>query len=510
MPVGKPNILIVMVDQLSGTFFPGGAPAGFLHAPHLKTLAARSARFANNYTTSPLCLPARASFAAGQLPNRTRVYDNAAEFAAAIPTFAHHLRRAGYYTCLSGKMHFVGPDQLHGFEERLTTDIYPADFGWTPDYRKPGERIDWWYHNLGSVTGAGVAETTNQLEYDDEVAFCANQKLYQLARECDDAGRRPWCLMVSFTHPHDPYVARRRFWDLYEGSPNLEPEVGPIAFAAQDPHSRRLMLACDYARFSVTEDDVRRSRRAYFANVSYLDEKIGQLVDSLSRTRMLDDTVIVFCADHGDMLGERGLWFKMNFFEGSARVPLLLAGPGIRAGTQLAPVSNLDVAPTLCEIAGISTDEIAAWIDGESLKPVIDGRVRTSPVFMEYAAEGSYAPLVAIREGDWKYVRCALDPEQLFHLASDPHELANLADDPAHAAPLAGFRARADAQWDLARFDAEVRESQAQRWLVYEALRKGAYYSWDYRPPQNASERYMRNHMNLDTLEGSKRFPRGE
>jgi choline-sulfatase len=509
MPVGKPNIIIVMADQLSGTFFPDGAPADFLHTPHLKTLAARSARFAKSYTTSPLCLPARASLAAGQLPSRTRVYDNAAEFAASIPTFAHHLRRAGYYTCLSGKMHFVGPDQLHGFEERLTTDIYPADFGWTPDYRKPGERIDWWYHNLGSVTGAGVAETTNQLEYDDEVAFHANQKLHQLARESDAPERRPWCLMVSFTHPHDPYVARRRFWDLYEGCPNLEPKVGRIAFAAQDPHSRRLMLACDYPRFEVTEDDVRRSRRAYFANVSYLDEKLGGLIDTLSRTRMLDDTVIVFCADHGDMLGERGLWFKMNFFEGSARVPLLVAGPGIRAGTHLAPVSILDVSPTLCEIAGISTDDVAAWTDGESLKRVIDGGARTSPVLMEYAAEGSYAPLVAIRKGDWKYVRCALDPEQLFNLANDPEELTNLADGPDHIGELSEFRAMSDARWDLARFDAEVRVSQAQRWLVYEALRSGAYYPWDYQPLQNASERYMRNHMDLDTLEGSKRFPRG-
>jgi choline-sulfatase len=509
MPRRRPNILIVMVDQLSGTFFPDG-PADFLHTPHLKALAARSARFANAYTTSPLCLPARASLAAGQLPSRTRVYDNAAEFAAAIPTFAHHLRRAGYYTCLSGKMHFVGPDQLHGFEERLTTDIYPADFGWTPDYREPGERIDWWYHNLGSVTGAGIAETTNQLEYDDEVAFCAKQKLYELARGSDDAARRPWCLMVSFTHPHDPYVARRRFWDLYEGSANLEPRVGPIAFASQDPHSKRLMLACDYARFEVTDDDVRRSRRAYFANVSYLDEKVGELVESLCHTRMLDETVVVFCADHGDMLGERGLWFKMNFFEGSARVPLMIAGPGIPSGAHRAPVSNLDLCPTLCDLAGVPMGDIAAWTDGESLKPIVDGRTRTSPVLMEYAAEGSCAPLVGIRDGDWKYVRCAPDPEQLFNLAQDPHELKNLAGDPAHVAKVSELRAAADARWDLARFDAEVRESQAQRRVVYEALRKGAYHPWDYQPLQNASERYMRNHMNLDTLEGSKRFPRGE
>ncbi len=506
----KPNILIVMVDQLSGTFFPDGAPADFLHAPNLKVLAARSARFANAYTSSPLCLPARASLAAGQLPSRTRVYDNASEFAAAIPTFAHHLRRAGYCTCLSGKMHFVGPDQLHGFEERLTTDIYPADFGWTPDYRKPGERIDWWYHNLGSVTGAGVAETTNQLEYDDEVAFFANQKLYQLARESDDAARRPWCLMVSFTHPHDPYVARRRYWDLYEDCAHLAPAVGPIPFEAQDPHSKRLMLACDYARATVTQDDVRRSRRAYFANVSYLDDKLGELTDTLRRTRMLDDTVIVFCADHGDMLGERGLWFKMNFFEGSARVPLMIAGPDVPAGTHRAPVSNLDLTPTFCGIAGIPAADIAEWTDGESLKPLIDGGTRTAPVLMEYAAEGSYAPLVAIREGDWKYVRCALDPDQLFNLAKDPQELKNLAGDPAHAATLAKLRAAAEARWDLARFDAEVRESQAQRWVVYEALRKGVYTPWDFQPTQNAAERFMRNHMNLDTLEGSKRFPRGE
>ena len=110
----QPNILIFMVDQLNGTLFPDG-PAHWLHAPNLKRLAARSVRFANAYTASPLCAPARSSFMSGQLPSLTLVYDNAAEFSAEIPTYAHHLRRAGYQTCLSGKMHFVGPDQLHGF-----------------------------------------------------------------------------------------------------------------------------------------------------------------------------------------------------------------------------------------------------------------------------------------------------------------------------------------------------------------------------------------------------------
>ncbi|MGK9050333.1 choline-sulfatase [Neorhizobium petrolearium] len=509
MRMTKPNILIVMVDQLNGTLFPDG-PADWLHAPHLKALAARSARFANNYTSSPLCAPARASFMAGQLPSRTRVYDNAAEYVSSIPTFAHHLRRAGYYTVLSGKMHFVGPDQLHGFEERLTTDIYPADFGWTPDYRKPGERIDWWYHNLGSVTGAGVAEITNQMEYDDEVAFLANQKLYQLSRENDDESRRPWCLTVSFTHPHDPYVARKKFWNLYEDCGHLAPDIGEIPIEQQDPHSQRIIFSCDYKNFEVTEENIRRSRRAYFANISYIDEKVGELIDTLSRTRMLDDTLILFCSDHGDMLGERGLWFKMNFFEGSARVPLMIAGPGITPALHMAPVSNLDVTPTLCDLAGISIDEIKPWTDGESLKPIMEGHSRTSPVLMEYAAEASYAPLVAIREGKWKYIHCELDPEQLFDLETDPLELTNLAEAPQHADILQAFRDMRAAHWNMQEFDAAVRESQARRWVVYEALRNGAYYPWDHQPLQKASERYMRNHMNLDNLEESKRYPRGE
>jgi len=505
----KPNILIIMVDQLNGKFFPDG-PADFLHTPHMKALAARSARFRNNYTSSPLCAPARASFMAGQPPRRTQVYDNPAQNASAIPTHAHHPPPTRCSTPPPGQLPFRRPAPIHRFEEGLTTDIYPADFGWTPDYRKPGERIDWWYHNLGSVTGAGVAEITNQMEYDDEVAFLANQKLYHLSRENDDQGRRPWCLTVSFTHPHDPYVARRKYWDLYEDCEHLLPEVGMLPDEQQDPHSQRIIHSCDYQNATVTENDIRRSRQAYFANISYLDDKIGELVDTLTRTRMLDNTFILFCSDHGDMLGERGLWFKMNFFEGSARVPLMIAGPGITPGLHTTPTSNLDVTPTLADLAGISLDDVKPWTDGMSLVPMTNGVARTEPVLMEYAAEASYAPLVGIREGRWKYIHCALDPEQLFDLDADPLELTNLAADPDHAETLGHFRARRDARWDMARFDAAVRESQARRWVVYEALRNGAYYPWDHQPLQRASERYMRNHMDLNILEESKRYPRGE
>ncbi len=133
--------------------------------------------FDNAYCNSPLCSPSRAAFMSGRLPSATQAYDNAAEFRADIPTFAHYLRRAGYRTTLSGKMHFCGPDQLHGFEERLTTDIYPADYGWTPDWSRPHERPSW-YHNMSSVTDAGLCVRTNQLDYDDEVVFAAERAIY--------------------------------------------------------------------------------------------------------------------------------------------------------------------------------------------------------------------------------------------------------------------------------------------------------------------------------------------
>lgn len=504
--MSQPNILVIMVDQLNGTLFPNG-PADWLHTPNLKKLAQRSVRFRNAYTASPLCTPARASFMTGCLPSRTQVFDNAALLAADIPTYAHHLRRAGYYMCLSGKMHFVGPDQLHGFEERLTTDIYPADFGWTPDYRKPGERIDWWYHNMSSVTDAGVAEITNQMEFDDEVQDRAVQKLYQLSRQLDP---RPWSLTVSFTHPHDPYVARKKYWDLYEDCEHLEPKQPAIDFANLDPHSQRIMLANNYSNFDIKTDDIRRARRAHYANISYLDEKIGQLLTVLDETRQADDTMIVFLSDHGDMLGEKGLWFKMSFYEGSARVPLMICGPEITPREILDPVSTMDLTPTLAELAGITAQDIAPWCDGESLVPLINNDVRTSPVLMEYAAEASYAPLVSIRQGAWKYNHCSLDPDQLFNLEHDPEESVNLAENPEHASVLENFKNLMTAQWDLQKFDQSVRDSQARRWLVYDALKQGKYHSWDFEPVQQSSERFMRNHMDLNVLEYNQRFPCNE
>jgi choline-sulfatase len=191
-------------------------------------------------------------------------------------------------------------------------------------------------------------------------------------------------------------------------------------------------------------------------------------------------------------------------------VPLMLAAPGLAPGRIDDPVSTLDVAPTLADLAGISMAEVMPWTDGETLLPLATGTGGHGVVAVEYAAEGSQAPLVCLRRGRWKLNLCTLDPDQLFDLEADPQETRNLAADPAHAGTLAELKAAALARWDLDRFDADVRASQARRWVVYEALRQGGYFPWDYQPLKKASEQYMRNHMDLNILEDSKRFPRGE
>ena len=500
----RPNVLVIMYDQIAPASL-GCYGNPVVKAPEIDRLAAEGVVFDAAYTNSPLCTPARYCMMTGQLPSATRGYDNAAYLASTIPTFAHYARAAGYRTVLSGKMHFVGPDQLHGFEERRTTDIYPADFGWTPDWRAPDERIDWWYHNMDSVTGAGVAEVTNQLLFDDEVGHHAVRALHDVAR-ADDG--RPWLLVASFTHPHDPYVTRQQYWDRYDGVEIPLPVVTADDVPA-DPHTLRLREACAMDRTSISDDDVRNARRAYYGNISYVDEWTGKLMATLHSLGMADDTVVVLLADHGDMLGERGLWYKMNFFEGSARIPLVVHAPGRFAARRVAtPVSLVDVLPTILDLAGCSPTEAVEPLAGRSLVPLCEGTDDDRTVIGEYMAEGSCAPIVMIRRGDLKFVHCPVDPDQLYDLAADPHERVNLATEPSWAEIAEAFRDEVAQRWDLARLHEEVLADQARRRLVSSALRSGVFTPWDYTPPRHGENEFMRNHLDLNDVERNARWPR--
>lgn len=501
----RPNIVIVMADQLA-PHFTGAYGHTVAKTPHLDALAARGMRFDAAYCNSPLCAPSRFSFMSGQLISRIAAYDNASEFRASVPTFAHYLKALGYRTCLSGKMHFIGPDQKHGFEDRVTTDIYPADFAWTPDWEAPDERIDKWYHNMVTIKESGIAQATYQIDYDDEVGHAARRWLFDIARERTDTGA-PFALVAGFIHPHDPYVAQPEWWDLYSDDEIDMPEF-VLAFDQQDPGSKRVMEGIEALSNPLTDEEVRRARHAYLANVSYFDDKIGQIVKTLEDIGELDNTIIIATADHGDMLGERGLWFKMNFFEHSARVPLVMAGPGVTRGSAPNACSLVDILPTLVDIGGGDETNYAEPVDGRSLMPLARGEMDAfDEAIGEYCAEMTPWPLFMIRRGSLKYIHCEPDPPQLYDIASDPLEKVNLVDDPAYADQAKTFGEEVAARWDSEKLRNDVIATQKSRRILHAAMEAGAGEHWDYNPPSDASQQYLRNHMDWTWAARRYRFP---
>ncbi len=498
----RPNILFIMADQMAAPILPLHDATSPVQMPNLMKLAEQAVVFDSAYCNSPLCAPSRFTLVSGRLPSKIGAYDNAADFPADVPTYAHYLRRLGYRTALSGKMHFCGPDQLHGYEERLTSDIYPADYGWAVNWDEPDVRASW-YHNMSSVLQAGPCVRSNQLDFDEEVVFKARQYLYDHVRMTPE---QPFCLTVSMTHPHDPYTIPREYWDRYEGVDIPLPRQH-IDQTEQDPHSQRILKVIDLWDKPLPEDKIRDARRAYFGACSYIDDNIGKLLKTLEECGLADDTLIVFSGDHGDMLGERGLWYKMHWFEMSARVPLLVHAPKRFAAHRVnQSVSTLDLLPTLVELAGGQVDH-SLELEGHSLLPHLQGKGGHDEVLGEYMAEGSVSPLMMIRRGPWKFVYSEQDPLLLFNLDSDPQERQNLAESSEHRGILAGFVAEARERWDIPAIHAATLASQRRRRLVAEALSQGTLTSWDHQPWVDASQQYMRNHIDLDDLERRARFP---
>jgi choline-sulfatase len=502
----QPNILLIMADQLAPQFT-GAYGHPVVKTPHLDALAARGMRFDAAYCNSPLCAPSRFSFMAGQQISKIGAFDNASEFPASVPTFAHYLKSAGYRTCLSGKMHFVGPDQKHGFEDRITTDIYPSDFAWTPDWENAEQRIDKWYHNMQTVKESGEGYATYQIDYDDEVGFAANRWLFDYARNKSAGATAPFCMVASFIHPHDPYVARPEFWNLYCDDDIDMPET-TMDLEDHDPFARRVMDGIEASTTPLSDGEIRTARRAYYANISYFDSKIGALVQTLEETGELDNTVIMVTSDHGDMLGERGLWYKMTWFEHSARIPLVMAGPGVHVGQATNACSLVDILPTMLDFAGASDMDLGQSVDGRSLVPLAKGEADpVDEAIGEYCAEMAGHPVFMIRRGCLKYIHCDSDPAQLYDLSSDPAELANLVGDPAYSVQAAEFAAEVIARWDSKTLRSDVMATQRSRFALNSAMQAGAGEDWDYNPPSDASQQYVRNHMDWTVAATKYRFP---
>jgi choline-sulfatase len=362
----RPNILVIQADQLAAKYL-GAYQNPIASTPHIDSLAANGAVFDSAYTNFPLCAPSRFSMMSGQLASTIGAYDNGAEFTSSTPSFAHYLRNLDYQTCLVGKMHFVGADQLHGFEQRLTTDIYPADFGWTGDWTEVRPSFA---NDVVTFTDAGVCLRNVQLEYDDEVCHRARRKIYDLARANDE---RPFLLFTSLTHPHDPFQCRPEHWQRYRHD-DIDMPVVNTAQEDMDPYSLRLLAQYSLQGNPPTEEQVRVVRHAYYGAISYVDDIVGELIEVLKETGLYDNTVIMLTTDHGEMLGEHGLWYKKSFFEEACRIPLIVSHPQIEQRRIGANVSLVDLLPTLLEIAGDPGQEsLCEAVAGHSLWDMITG-----------------------------------------------------------------------------------------------------------------------------------------
>ena len=360
---------------------------------------------------------------------------------------------------------------------------------------------------MSSVVEAGVAEITNQLEYDDEVAFHAVRRLYDYARYERDA---PLMLCASFSHPHDPYVARQRYWDLYRDEDIDLPAAPGLAPEQMDAHSHRLWKSAAMDQVAITDDDVRAARHGYYASLSYVDERIGEVLAAFRACGLADDAVVILTSDHGDFLGEHGLFYKMSFREHAAHVPFVVSAPGRFSPARVRePVALVDLGPTLLDLArpGFSS-EIVAPVDGRSLVPLLEGG--TDPertVVGEFLAETVLAPMVMVRRGRWKLIHTPSDPDQLFDVEDDPLELVNLAGSPEHEDVLRELLDEVAGRWDLVAVDAEVRASQQARLAVFQALQTGATYPWDFQPSRVAAKQYTRNTMDVAVRDQQSRFP---
>jgi choline-sulfatase len=302
-------------------------------------------------------------------------------------------------------------------------------------------------------------------------------------------------------------VARPEFWDLYDPDELDMPTTGPT----DDPHSQRLLKGIEAEKAELSEEEIRNARHGYYANTSYFDSNVGKLGQALKEADLFDNTIVIVTSDHGDMLGERGLWYKMHFYEHSVRVPLIMHGPGVTQGTHGAPVSLVDLLPTFVDIAassGGTKPEIGMPIDGETLWPMATGEeAGERTAYAEYCAEMAAYPMLMIRRGDYKYIHCEIDPPQLFNVATDPMERLNLAEDPDHSDLAATFAAEAADHWNATQVHADVIANQKQRRTVHAGLTKGEMTSWDYAPRRDAANEFVRNHVSWDDVLHRMQYP---
>jgi choline-sulfatase len=388
------------------------------------------------------------------------VQNNSTPFLPVHRTMAHHFNRAGYMTGLIGKMHFVDA-QTHGFEYRLDfndwmqylgpkTQIFADELGKLASgsglpqiddlWREEGD--PWASHRTKDDRQGPVAVGRVSLlaEQDHFESFVARESVRFLKNF--GATGQPFFLVSSFLKPHDPFMPAQRFVDMFRPEDMRLPNSWGKADKSKLPQT--VVKAIDLNVFTPELRDPATARRHiafYYANLAQMDDCLGRIVRALKDLNLENDTIICYTSDHGEMLGELGLWQKFQFYEGSCGVPLMIRVPGRQAGICETPVSLVSLSATLTELAGV---EQIAPNDGVSLVPSITFPLREKnygPVFAEYGLT-SRQPKAMIRTGRWKYTYWLHDTPELYDLKSDPEELRNLAEEPEHAAIAGELRAQ--------------------------------------------------------------------
>jgi choline-sulfatase len=486
----RPNVLLIMADQVV-PFLTSAYGDPVAKTPNMARLVEEGVRFDAAYTPFPLCAPARASLMTGKYASDTGCFDNASILPSDEPTIGHYLSNAGYDTCLSGKMHFIGPDQLHGFARRLTTDVFPAGVDWVPVVDENGKFPAGGHAREYTAPEPGVRSWTKFMAYDEETQFRALEYLRERGRL---GTADPFCAVVSYHHPHDPFHVGQELWDLYEGADipiPTYPEDLECTYSAMDRWANE---AHETAEYQLDDpESLTRLRRAYYASLTYVDRKIGELVEALRASGELDRTVIIFTSDHGDMLAERRMVQKRCFYEWSARIPLVIRFPdGSHAGRKIVePVTLLDILPTLANLAGVQADQLPSG-DGKSLLDILsNGEMEDRAVFSEYHLEKVWAPCFMVRRGRYKFIYIHGHGEQLFDLESDPDEWDNLARSSGHSGVQAELKELIFERFDPDRLAAEGAASIRRREIVKEAMRRNDTH-WDYAPFFDATRQYVR------------------
>lgn len=451
----KPNIVVLMSDQ-HGAWALGSYGHPFIQTPNLDRLAQRGVAFDSAYCNSPICGPSRSSFLTGRLPHAIAAWDNAQPLPSDIPTWAHYLTTAGYQTVLTGKQHFIGPDQHHGFELRLGSEVHSTRI-------QVGSINPFHPTDTSKYLRTGVGRT-RYIEYDYAVEDEAVRYLQGEGRDPE----RPFALCVSFITPHFPLVAEQEYMDLYWPHHADLPVMPPGCPEGLHPAWRALRQY--YNADLMDAERTRRARAAYYALCTFMDRRIGNVLAALERSGEAENTIVIYTSDHGEHLGSRGMWWKSSFFEESVRVPLIIAWPGhLPQGQRRAQVVSLvDLSATLLAMGGATPlDDL----DGRSLLPLLAGRSQGWPdcAFAEYYASGADAPRCMLRQGKYKLNYFGDYRPQLYDLETDPAEWYDLAGTPEGAPVVAALTAEIEQRWDGTAIARQVERSRQRRLVVLQA-----------------------------------------